>query len=90
MRRLLLTLLIFAAGALAGSWYNSRSHLEIAVPSSLNPELLAKFQELTAADLEEYYRLKTAEDKYKKADEILGKVMAIFLADLGLHASQNG
>ncbi|MGZ3732050.1 MAG: hypothetical protein ACXVCG_22710 [Bdellovibrionota bacterium] len=89
MRRLVLTLLIFASGALVGAWYNGRSHVEIAVPSSLSPELLAKFQELTAADLEEYYRLKTAEDKYLKADEILGKVMAIFLADLGLHASQN-
>lgn len=40
--------------------------------------------ELTRADFEEYQKLKTLEERYQKADEILGKVVTIFLADLGL------
>lgn len=49
---------------------------------------LEKLQSLAEGDLEDYYRLKTMEDKYKKADEILGKMVVIFLADLGLRVSQ--
>lgn len=40
--------------------------------------------ELTHKDFEEYQNLKTLEERYKKADEILGKVVTLFLADLGL------
>ncbi|WP_413287734.1 hypothetical protein [Bdellovibrio sp. HCB337] len=40
--------------------------------------------ELTRADFEEYQKLKTLEERYQKADEILGKVVTLFLADLGL------
>lgn len=49
-------------------------------------ELRAKQEliELTQKDFEEYQNLKSLEDRYKKADEILGKIMTVFLADLGL------
>jgi hypothetical protein len=47
-----------------------------------------KLRALSENDIAEYYRLKTLEERYKKADEILGKVMQIFLADLGLKLSQ--
>lgn len=47
-----------------------------------------KFQNINDVDIAEYFRLKTMEEKYKKADEILGKILTIFLADLGLHTSQ--
>ncbi|WP_413943511.1 hypothetical protein [Bdellovibrio sp. HCB-162] len=40
--------------------------------------------ELTRQDFEEYQNLKSLEDRYKKADEILGKIVTVFLADLGL------
>jgi len=40
--------------------------------------------ELTRRDFEEYQKLKTLEERYQKADEILGKVVTLFLADLGL------
>ncbi|MFV8257280.1 hypothetical protein ACNQKP_05730 [Bdellovibrio bacteriovorus] len=39
---------------------------------------------LTQKDFEEYQNLKTLEEKYKKADEILGKIVTVFLADLGV------
>lgn len=52
-----------------------------------NPAWREKLQNLTDQDLTEYYRLKSLEERYKKADEILGKIMVIFLADLGLHVS---
>lgn len=49
---------------------------------------LEKLQSLAEVDFEDYYRLKTMEEKYVKADEILGKIMVIFLADLGLRVSR--
>lgn len=39
---------------------------------------------LTKKDFEEYQNLKTMEDRYKKADEILGKIVTVFLADLSV------
>lgn len=50
--------------------------------------LRGKLQALTDNDIAEYYRLKTMEERYKKADEILGKIMTIFLADLGIRVSE--
>ena len=38
-------------------------------------------------DFEAYQKLKTADERYRKADEILGKIMTVFLADLGLRAT---
>ncbi len=40
--------------------------------------------ELTQKDFLEYQNLKSLEDRYQKADEILGKIVTLFLADLGL------
>ena len=44
-----------------------------------------KFESLAQVEYQDYLNLKSAEEKYKKADEILGKVFQIFLADLGIH-----
>ncbi len=43
--------------------------------------------ELNEVDIEEFLRLKSQEEKYKKADEILGKAILIFLEDLRLRVS---
>ncbi len=51
-------------------------------------QLKEKLQALTDSDIADYYRLKNLEDKYTKADEILGKIMTIFLTDLGLRVSK--
>jgi hypothetical protein len=47
-----------------------------------------KFEQLAQTDYEDYLKLKTDAEKYKKADEILGKIMAIFMADLGIHLKE--
>jgi len=48
-----------------------------------------KLTELTEIDFDEYLRLKNMEEKYRKADEILGKAILLFLADLGLKISED-
>jgi hypothetical protein len=42
----------------------------------------------TEKQMNEYHALLDQKEKYKKADDILSKVMLIFLADLGLHLSK--
>lgn len=50
----------------------------------------AQLEQLANVDIDEYYRLKESEAKFRKADEIFGKIVAIFLADLGLHVKSAG
>lgn len=54
------------------------------VAPAISPETSKKLQTVLDSDYADYQRLKTLEEKYKKADEILGKIMVIFLADLQL------
>jgi hypothetical protein len=78
-------LIFFVAGLYLGA-----NHLRSA-PKAFNPlpsSGLDKLQNIADVDLEDYYRLKSMEERYAKADEILGKMMVIFLADLGLRVSQ--
>lgn len=49
--------------------------------------LRERIQSLVDKDLADYERLKSLEEKYQKADEILGKVMTILLVDLGIRVS---
>jgi len=78
-------LFFFALGLGIGTYAHSP---QSGSESPLNPDLRQKLQNLANVDLEDYYRLKNSEEKFLKADEILGKIMTIFLADLGLHMSQ--
>lgn len=48
-----------------------------------------QLQNLTDQDIADYYRLKSLEEKYKKADEILAKIVMIFLHDLSLRVSDS-
>lgn len=48
-----------------------------------------KFQRLTDQEIQEYYLLKDEQEKYRKADEILGKIVLLLLQDLGVRVSQN-
>lgn len=52
-------------------------------------DLRGKFQALTENDIQEYIRLKDMKAKYEKADEIFGKMLNIFLLDLGLRISSD-
>jgi hypothetical protein len=92
MGRYLLPLAIVLA---IGFWIGQRSmsakkviEEKTVTVHELDDETKNKLQALTESEIADYYRLKTLEEKYKKADEILGKIMQIFLADLGLKISQ--
>ena len=52
-------------------------------------QLRDKLDHLNKVDFEEYLALKSQKDKYEKADEILGKMILIFLADLGFSMSDD-
>jgi hypothetical protein len=81
----LTAILFFAMGLYMGSFHLRPAPIA-ATPAP--PSGLEKLQSLAEVDFEDYYRLKTMEEKYVKADEILGKIMVIFLADLGLRVSR--
>ncbi|TNF00966.1 MAG: hypothetical protein EP326_05525 [Deltaproteobacteria bacterium] len=60
---------------------------ELKKSSDKAKELEKKVQSLSEINLEEYVSLKDQREKYLKADELFGKVMLLFLADLSLHMS---
>ncbi len=66
--------------------YKAGQHSIPVSPSeaSVEEKIKTDLINLTQKDFEEYQNLKTMEDRYKKADEILGKIVTVFLADLGL------
>ncbi len=51
--------------------------------------LKQKFASISEADLREYLKITKAEEKLRKADEMLSKMMQIFVADLGYKISQS-
>lgn len=58
---------------------------EIVQPSELRNHL----GQVSHEDFEDYLQLKNQKEKYEKADEILAKMMLIFLTDLGLQNSKD-
>jgi hypothetical protein len=81
------TILLLAIGILLGSYMLPGIFRPIQ-PEVRSGELWRdKFKSITETDIAEYYRLKTLEERYKKADEILAKIMMIFMADLGIRVS---
>ena len=47
----------------------------------------SRFEQVSKVDMEEYVQLKSQKEKYNKANQILGKMLIIFLAELGLKIS---
>ncbi len=80
------TAIVFAG---LGFWIGQRSRVGPPAPpmKQVNDDVHEKLQHLVDNDMSEYYRLKGLEDRYKKADDILAKIMSIFLADLGIRMS---
>lgn len=89
----LMLLVGFSAGYASRSRSASSETASTAELQSLQDEqrkfqkLKGELSALSAHDFEEYVRLKDLERKYKKADELIGKMILIFLADLGLRVS---
>ena len=82
-----LLVLTLVGGYTLGAKFGS-SHESINPNDSQSNELfqslIEKFQELTSKEIQEYLVLKKEEDRFKKADEILEKIIKIFLSDLRL------
>lgn len=82
-------LAIFILGFAAGYFARTQKFASD-TQSSAPQEVLAanKLQALTDREIAEYYELKNDLDKLNKADEILAKMMTIFLHDLGIRISR--
>ncbi len=48
-------------------------------------EIQTKLKSISENEYQDYLKLKDSAEKYKKADELLGKVMVLFLADLSIN-----
>ena len=90
----------FVFGYYLGSYGNHRDR--IGRPSSLETETEAslvqekmralsrvtdQFVKFSESDISDYLKLKSEKDRYSKAEEILGKIMLLFLVDLGIKTS---
>jgi|GEM_PF-4382019 len=83
-RTALLMVCILALGYGIGVF--TASQREVSSPSSIvDSKHRQNLQQMLDHNYQDYLRLQNLEDRYQKADEILGKIMQIFLADLGLH-----
>jgi hypothetical protein len=87
-RGVLLALVALSTGYWLGHSTRPAAEEKIVRVSELDGPTKEKLQALTENEIADYYRLKTMEEKFEKANEILGKVMQIFVADLGLKISQ--
>lgn len=78
----------FVAGALLTFAFLPR-HSPIAIENKKFEELKDKFQQIHDDDFQDYLSLREHREKYLKANEILGKIMVLFLAELGLRISND-
>ena len=84
-------LAVFILGFAAGYFARTQNQKFVLVTQPVTPqEVLAtnKLQALTDKEIAEYYELKNDAEKLNKADEILAKMMTIFLHDLGIRISR--
>ncbi len=89
-----IVLMIFVAGLTLGYIIPRNSNLTHPLLSAdresqdkLN-NLKDKMQKISEEDINEYIQLKDMKAKYEKADEIFGKILSLFLLDLGLKMSE--
>lgn len=88
--RIKLGLLFIATTVFFSGYYLGHRRLATSLADSntcATDKLSAQFRQLTENEISEYYELKTMEERYKKADEILAKIMTIFMAEFGLRLS---
>lgn len=78
-------IVVVVAAVAAISFYLGRSSAPVSTTSAAMAEQVkSELISLTQKDFEEYQSLKSLEERYKKADEILGKIVTVFLAELGV------
>lgn len=79
-----LAALVIVAIALGSFIAGRKSISQRTASNKVKNEIAQELMTLTQKDFEEYQSLKSLEDRYQKADEILGKIVTVFLADLGV------
>ena len=84
MTKWIIGLVLLLAVGFASYKAGQRSAPAAITSEQIEEKIKTDLIELTKKDFEEYQNLKTLEDRYKKADEILGKIVTVFLADLGM------
>lgn len=87
MNKSLSWILILIAVVTVGAISFSLGRASAPIPESsdsITAQVKSDLVSLTQKDFEEYQNLRTLEERYKKADEILGKIVVVFLADLGV------
>ena len=92
MKKWIQVSLVFFLGFSVGLFFSPhfktphQSESEFNKENSLRADsvLRKKIQELYDVDFEEYHKLKSLKAKYLKANDLLGKMMTLFLAELGL------
>jgi hypothetical protein len=79
-------IVVFALGVLGGYTLHSWNTPNPSEDPRFE-QVQEKFKQLSENEFEEYMKIRDMKARYEKADEILGKIMTIFLMDLGLRAS---
>ena len=82
-------LIFLSLGFWLGSQNQKTRPSEVSTQQQQTDLIKEKFQKLTDQEIQEYYLLKTEQEKYKKAEEILGKIVVLLLQDLGVRVSQS-
>ena len=97
--KIIMVFIVFLSGALVGYFGKAPEEIikEKVVVEKVEDlelkkeveELKKKLSQIANIDYLEYLRLKKDEEKFAKADELLGRIMLIFLADLGMRLDPN-
>lgn len=88
-------LVAFGVGVLSAKVYLSSTNTdEIAADSSSQcsslQEAQANLLKISQSEYQHYLAIKDLKEKYEKADELLGRVMLLFLAEVGLKTKASG
>jgi hypothetical protein len=91
-KKFIILIIGIVLGALLLNYINSKPLVSQPAESNENLQInnvRSKLQHLTDSEIKDYLKLKTDREKFLKANDILAKIMVIFLADLGLRINSN-
>lgn len=83
MSRIISYVLIFALGLTGGMWLKNSTSATEDTSTSIKTEELSP-SVLSQQEIDQVAQLEDADEKYRKANEVLAKVMQIFITDWGL------
>jgi hypothetical protein len=87
-KKILVVLGVFIAGFLSSRMMTSHAPVENSAQCENLSEAKNDLISISQNEYLEYTQIKDLKQKYEKADELLGKVMLLFLADIGFKATK--